>query len=113
MRIGVSLLALCLLAAGCEYRDDTNALGNFDEPPDVVGQIRQVEGGRILVVPKRAGCGYWLSVDDTRVLDYDVFTDARVLSKGQRVRVWIDGTVAASCPAQGLAEAIEIVYDAR
>ena len=106
-----SALAFAVLAlVGCGGEGgDPLGLPSRDEA-DFVGEVRdRDEGGRILVVPAGDACGVWLDVEEANVVDVDVQIEPESIERGWRARVWIDGPVAESCPAQAAAEAVEIL----
>ncbi len=102
------LLVVTLLAA-CGG-DGGDPLGLPTRAPDFTGEVRERdEAGQILVVPRGDACGYWLDVGDATIVDVDVQIEPEAIERGWRARVWVNGPIAESCPAQTSAEAVEIL----
>ena len=104
------ILAIVVLAVSACGGGDADPLGLPSRQPDFTGEVRDRDtGGRILVVPKGDPCGYWVAVDGANVVDVDVQIEPEAIERGWRARVWINGPIAESCPAQTSAEAVEIL----
>jgi hypothetical protein len=104
------VLVIVVLAVSACGGGDADPLGLPSRQPDVTGEVRDRDAdGRILVVPDGDACGYWVAVGDATVVDVDVQIEPEAIERGWRARVWIDGPVAESCPAQTSAEAVEIL----
>jgi hypothetical protein len=104
------VLVIAVLAVSACGGGDADPLGLPSRQPDLAGEVRDRDaGGRVLVVPNGDPCGYWIAVGDATVVDVDVQIEPEAIERGWRARVWIDGPVAESCPAQTSAEAVEIL----
>jgi hypothetical protein len=119
-RVGTLFLAcLLLLAPGCE--SSTQPL--VDRPPELEGTIEEYEGefslvARFILVKEtpQEECGTVVTVRAvTRLRAQDDRGRTGEASRsdlvpGTRVRVWFDGPVLDTCPAQGIAEAVELLW---
>ena len=103
------VLALVLFLPACGG-EDGDPFGIPDRAPDFQGVVEDVDsGGRILVVPKGDRCGFWVAVGEATVVDVDVEIEPDGIPRGRRARVWVNGPIAESCPAQTSASAVELV----
>ena len=109
MSRGIALVVVVLAVSACGGAG-ADPLGLPTREPDFTGEVRDRDGeGRILVVPNGDPCGYWVAVDAANIVDVDVQIEPDTIERGWRARVWIDGPIAESCPAQTSAEAVEIL----
>ena len=106
----IGFVVVGLGVAACGAGDDADPLGVPSRAPDFTGEVEEIDdGGRILVVPPGDSCGYWVEVADANVVDVDVQIEPDAIERGWRARVWVDGPIAESCPAQANAGAVEIL----
>ena len=106
----IGLVVLGLGLAACGGGDDADPLGLPSRAPDFTGEVEEIDDqGRILVVPPGDPCGYWVAVADANVVDVDVQIEPDTIERGWRARVWVNGAIAESCPAQTSAGAVEIL----
>ena len=104
------VVVIVVLAVSACGGGDTDPLGLPSRQPDFAGEVRDRDAdGRILVVPNGDPCGYWVAVDTGNVVDVEVQIEHEAIERGGRARVWINGPIAESCPAQTSAEAVEIL----